>query len=59
MNNLKDIRVNKNMTQVGVAVAVGVSLGAYRLWECGAGKPRDANLNTLANVLGEEVYRLF
>jgi len=59
MKTLKDLREDAKMTQVEVAVAVGVSLGAYRLWESRAGKPRDGNLNVLAKVLGDTVYKIF
>ena len=55
MNNLKEVRVKRGMTQVQVAVQVGVSLGAYRLWESGAGKPIAENLVLLVAVLGDDI----
>ena len=51
MENLKQIREEKGMTQVDVAKAVGVSLAGYRLWELGAGKPTPDNLEKLKKVL--------
>lgn len=33
MKNLRELRSAKGMTQVDVAVAVGVSVNAYQMWE--------------------------
>ncbi len=49
--NLKEARKKKNMSQVDVAVAVGVSIGAYIMWERGANKPTPENLEKLKKVL--------
>ena len=57
--NLKDIRLDRGMTQVGVAKEVGVSLSAYRLWEQGVGKPTTDNLYLLKGVLGNGVSDIF
>lgn len=51
MENLKEIRQEKGMTQVEVAKAVGVSLAAYLLWERGAGNPNADNMKKLKEVL--------
>ncbi len=48
MNKLLELRQNKKMTQTDVATAVGVSLGGYRLWESGGGKPTYENRKKLA-----------
>lgn len=50
--NMKELRESKGLTQVDVAVKVGVSLLSYRLWESGAGKPNDENRKKLEEVLG-------
>lgn len=57
--NLKDIRLDRGMTQVGVAKKVGVSLSAYRLWEQGVGRPTTDNLYLLKGVLGNRVGDVF
>ena len=49
---IKEARAKKEMTQIDVARAVGVSLAGYRLWETGAGKPATSNLEKLRRVLG-------
>ena len=52
VTKIKELRLAKGMTQTDVAMAVGVSLTAYRLWEIGAMKPSPENLVKLAQVLG-------
>lgn len=52
MKGLKELRKQAGMTQTEVAVAVGVSLTAYQLWERGASTPKDENLQKLKEVLG-------
>jgi len=52
MENLKELRLDRGMTQVDVAKAVGVSLSAYVLWERGVMNPTQENLEKLKNVLG-------
>ena len=39
------------LTQIEVAVAVGVSVGGYRLWEAGGMKPTPENEDKLRQVL--------
>jgi len=51
MKNLKESRKNKGMTQSEVAVAVGVSLTSYQLWERGVSKPNPENEVKLKTVL--------
>ena len=43
MENLKELRTKKGLTQVEVARAVGVSLATYLLWERGVGRPNKEN----------------
>jgi len=50
--NIKEQREAKGMTQIDVAVAVGVSLTSYRMWERGASKPNEENEAKLKQVLG-------
>lgn len=51
MENLKQIREERGLTQVDVAKMVGVSLAGYRLWEMGAGKPTAENMDKLKKAL--------
>jgi len=48
---IKKIREKKNMTQVEVSRAIGVSLSIFRYWEMGGGKPKPANLEKLEAIL--------
>jgi len=50
-NEIKTKRKEKKMTQTEVALKIGVSLGAYRLWETGGGKPNSENLKKLKKIL--------
>jgi transcriptional regulator with XRE-family HTH domain len=52
--NLKELRLKKKMTQMQVAVAVGVTLTAYINWEKGGCSPSPENLEKLKAVLGVE-----
>jgi len=49
---MKKLRTNNQLTQIDVAVAVGVSVAAYRLWEAGGGNPTPENAAKLEIVLG-------
>jgi transcriptional regulator with XRE-family HTH domain len=51
--DLKERRIKAGMTQIEVAIAVGVSLTAYRLWEYGL-TPNDENKRKLDEVLGHD-----
>lgn len=58
MKTLIELRKQKKMTQTDVATAVGVSLGGYRLWESGGGKPAYENRKKLAalfNIKMDEI----
>jgi transcriptional regulator with XRE-family HTH domain len=48
---LRDRRQELGLTQIDVAVAVGVSAGGYRLWEAGGMKPSPENEMKLRQVL--------
>ncbi len=52
--DIKKLRKEKNMSQVEVAIAVGVSIVSFQLWERGATTPSDENLKKLKEVLGYE-----
>lgn len=48
---IKKAREEKGLTQVDVAIACDVSLAGYRLWETGAGRPTEKNLEKLKKAL--------
>ena len=50
-SKLKEYRLSNGMTQTDIAIAVGVSLTAYQLWERGAATPTPENLQRLLEVL--------
>lgn len=50
--DLLNLRKIAGLTQVEVAVKVGVSLTSYQLWEKGVSKPNEENLKKLKDVLG-------
>ena len=51
MNGLREKREALKLTQTDVAVAVGVSVMAYQMWERGASEPKPENLRKLKEVL--------
>lgn len=51
MDKLKELRMNKGMTQADVAIAVGCSLSSYRMWELGVTSPSPENYERLKEVL--------
>lgn len=56
---LKQMRQYKELSQVEAARNIGVSLGTYRLWELGAGKPNAENMESLVDVLGAQARTMF
>lgn len=50
MENLKELRKAKGMTQTDVAKKIGVSLAGYRLWELGVGEPNRKNYEKLKEL---------
>ena len=51
LENLKQVREEKELTQVELAKKVGVSIATYLNWERGVGKPNDKNMEKLIEVL--------
>lgn len=51
MDNLKELRKAANLTQMDLAVKVGVSLMTIQLWERKVTKPKEENLNKLREAL--------
>ena len=51
MVNIKELRKAKKLTQIQVAIAVGVSMVSVQLWERGVMNPSDENLKKLKEVL--------
>lgn len=54
MIDFKDIKLARKAlgkTQIQVAIEVGVSLAAYRLWESGGGQPTNENEVELKKAL--------
>lgn len=51
MDNLKELRKAANLTQMDLAVKVGVSLMTIQLWERKVTKPKEENLNKLKEAL--------
>lgn len=50
--DMKKRRQELGLTQIEVAIAVGVSVPAYRLWEAGGTRPTPDNEARLKEVLG-------
>lgn len=48
---IKERRLELGLTQLDVAIAVGVSPEAFRNWERGASTPKEENLIKLRTVL--------
>jgi transcriptional regulator with XRE-family HTH domain len=51
MKNLKELRKAAKLTQVELALKVGVSLMTIQLWERQVTTPKDENLNKLKKAL--------
>lgn len=51
LENLKEIRLKKGLTQAQISKLVGVSINAYRNWEQGTGEPKEENLERLIEIL--------
>lgn len=51
MDNIKELRKAANLTQMDLAVKVGVSLMTIQLWERKVTKPKEENLNKLREAL--------
>ena len=51
MDKLKELRKEKGLTQMDIAVKVGVSLTSVRMWEKGVSTPKPENKDKLEEVL--------
>ena len=54
-NRLKEIRKEKNMTQVQLAEALGVSKGTVAMWEIGKRQPNFETLNALSDIFDKRI----
>ncbi len=52
---LKELRKEKNMTQVQLAEALGVSKGTVAMWEIGKREPNYETLNALSDVFDRRI----
>lgn len=50
MENLKELRKAKGLTQAQAAKLIGVSLAGYLLWEYGVGEPNRKNYDALKKL---------
>lgn len=53
LENLKELRLKKGLTQTDICKAVGVSLPAYQMWERGISTPAPENYEKLIKLLEE------
>ena len=49
--DLKQLRNEKDLSQIEISEIIGVHVNTYILWERGAGKPSPENLEKLKSVL--------
>jgi transcriptional regulator with XRE-family HTH domain len=54
LNNLRERRIKKNLSQIEIAKLIGVTANAYRNWEYGANEPSEENMAKLKEVLDKE-----
>ena len=52
---LKELRKEKNMTQVQLAEALGVSKGTVAMWEIGKREPNFETLNRLSDIFDKRI----
>lgn len=52
---LKELRKDKNMTQVQLAEALGVSKGTVAMWEIGKREPNFETLNRLSGIFDKRI----
>ena len=55
MNELKQERNKRNLSQAGMCNLLNVSIGTYVKWETGQNEPNDINKQVIKDVLGLEV----
>ena len=51
INNLKEKRIKRNLSQIEIAKLIGVTANTYRNWEYGANEPSEENMKKLKEVL--------
>lgn len=51
MDKIKELRLNKGLTQLALAKKVGVSVGSIQFWEKNVSTPKKQNLEKLKQVL--------
>lgn len=54
---LRNLRLAKEMTQREVAEAVGIAPSTLQAYECRSRKPKPSTLNKILEVLGEDVKK--
>ena len=54
-DRLKELRKEKNMTQVQLAEALGVSKGTIAMWEIGKREPNFETLNRLSDIFDKRI----
>ena len=52
---LKELRKGKNMTQVQLAEALGVSKGTIAMWEIGKREPNFETLDRLSDIFDKRI----
>lgn len=55
---LKDRRVRKEMTQVGMAIQLGIARQTYLDLETGKTEPRLSTIKNISSILGCDIYWL-
>ena len=50
MNNIKYMREKYNLTQMSIALAIGVSINTIAKWENNVSKPSDDNMRKLEDM---------
>ena len=50
-NKIRELRIEKNLTQPALAMAIGVSKGVLSFWENDINEPKASNLKALCQVL--------
>ena len=55
--SLKELRLERKMTQVETAIKLNVSLATYRLWEAGVTSPNEENQKILNDFLKKDGHK--
>lgn len=55
MNNIRKLRLEKELTMADLAIKVKVSMSTIQLWEKGVTTPKPENIEKLREVLGGEL----